>query len=34
MGLTTSTKPFKQRLEESKNDVFMQKAVAKAQDDQ
>lgn len=34
MGLTTSTKPFKERLEDSKKDVFMQKAVAKAQDDQ
>lgn len=34
MGLTTSTKPFKERLEESKKDLFMQKAVAKSQDDQ
>lgn len=34
MGLTTSKKSFKERLEDSKKDVFMQKAVAKAQDDQ
>lgn len=34
MGLTTSTKPFKERIEESKQDVFMQQAVAKAQDAQ
>ncbi|RHH68132.1 MULTISPECIES: LutB/LldF family L-lactate oxidation iron-sulfur protein [Vagococcus] len=34
MGLTTSTKPFKERLEDSKKDVFMQQAVAKAQDEQ
>ncbi|AQP54500.1 iron-sulfur cluster-binding protein [Vagococcus penaei] len=32
MGLSTSTKPFNERLVESKNDKFMQKAVAKAQD--
>lgn len=34
MGLTTSTKPFKERIEESKQDIFMQQAVAKAQDAQ
>ncbi|MGY3766595.1 LutB/LldF family L-lactate oxidation iron-sulfur protein [Vagococcus vulneris] len=34
MGLSTSTKPFKERIEESKKDKFMQQAVAKAQDTQ
>lgn len=34
MGLTTSTKPFKERIADSKKDEFMQKAVAKAQDAQ
>ena len=31
MGLSTSNKPLSERIEESKKDVFMQKAVAKAQ---
>lgn len=34
MGLTTSMKPFKERIADSKKDEFMQKAVAKAQDAQ
>ena len=34
MGLSTSNKPLSERIEESKKDVFMQKAVAKAQDAQ
>lgn len=34
MGISTSSKPFKVRLEDSKKDVFMQQAVAKAQDTQ
>lgn len=34
MGLKTSDQPFKVRLEESKKDLFMQDAVAKAQDAQ
>lgn len=34
MGLRTSNQPFARRLAESKQDIFMQKAVAKAQDDQ
>jgi L-lactate dehydrogenase complex protein LldF len=34
MGLSTSTKTFSERIEDSKKDTFMQKAVAKAQDDQ
>ncbi|MFZ2577187.1 MAG: LutB/LldF family L-lactate oxidation iron-sulfur protein [Lactococcus hircilactis] len=34
MGLSTSTKTFAERLEESKNDKFAQAAVAKAQDAQ
>ncbi|KGL39652.1 iron-sulfur cluster-binding protein [Listeria sp. SHR_NRA_18] len=34
MGLSTSTKDFDTRVKESLDDAFMQKAVAKAQDDQ
>lgn len=34
MGLSTSTKPFQERVEEGIQDSFMRKAVAKSQDDQ
>lgn len=34
MALSTSEKDFKSRIEDSMNDTFMRKAVAKSQDDQ